>query len=69
MIETGLYRHYKGGMYVVLYQAKHSETMEDLVVYQDAIDASKIWARPAEMWNEIVEVDGVKMKRFEKVED
>lgn len=43
---AGVYRHYKGNLYRVLCVAKHSETLEDMVVYQDAIDEAKVWAPP-----------------------
>ncbi|MBQ1932546.1 MAG: DUF1653 domain-containing protein [Muribaculaceae bacterium] len=40
----GIYRHKKGNIYRVLFEAKHSETLEDLVIYQDVNDETKIWA-------------------------
>ncbi len=67
-IPAGVYRHYKGNLYRVLCVARHSETLTDLVVYQDVADAAKIWARPASMWYEEVEVDNVRMTRFRQVE-
>jgi len=66
-IQKGLYRHFKGNIYKVLYIAKHSETLEDIVVYVDVNDESKVWVRPASMWNETVERDGKTYKRFEKI--
>lgn len=64
-IKKGRYRHYKGNEYEVLFVAKHSETMEDMVIYRSTADAEKIWARPKSMWNEMVEMgDGQKVKRF-----
>ena len=54
-VNTGaVYRHYKGNLYRVLYIAKHTETMEDLVVYVNVEDESHVWARPISMWNEPV---------------
>lgn len=67
-ITPGVYRHYKGNTYRVLHMVLHSETMEELVVYQDVNNPEKIWARPARMWNETVLVDGVERKRFELIE-
>lgn len=64
---SGIYRHYKGNIYKVLCVAKHSETLEDMVIYQDTTDESKIWARPASMWDEIVTVDGKDVLRFQKI--
>lgn len=51
--------------------AKHSETLEDLVVYEALYenDLSKYWARPASMFEEEVELDGQKVRRFEKISD
>lgn len=62
---AGVYRHYKGNLYRVLCVAKHSETLEDMVVYQDAIDEAKVWARPLSMWSEEVDVGGKKLPRFQ----
>lgn len=67
-IPSGKYRHYKGNVYNVLCIAKHSETLEDMVIYRDASDEQKIWARPLSMWDEIVCVNGENIKRFEKID-
>lgn len=66
-IKKGVYRHYKGNVYKVIGIAKHSETLEELVIYQDVTDENKLWARPAYMWNEEVTVDGKAVKRFELI--
>ena len=63
-IKTGKYKHFKGNDYEVLYIAKHSETGEEMVVYQALYGDYGIWVRPAAMWNEIVERDGQKVQRF-----
>lgn len=68
-IKLGIYHHYKGNLYKVLCIAKHSETLEDLVIYQDVNASEKIWARPASMWNDEITVDGKTVKRFTLVED
>ena len=49
-LKPGLYRHFKGNLYRLLYVAKHSETMEDMVVYQALYGEMGIWVRPAAMW-------------------
>ncbi len=68
-IKTGKkYRHFKGKEYFVLYLAKHSETLEDLVVYQALYGERGIWVRPLSMFLEQVEVDGKLVNRFEECE-
>ncbi len=66
-IKTGRYRHFKGKEYEVLYIAKHSETLEEMVVYKALYGEGGIWVRPASMWNETVERDGKIFKRFEYI--
>jgi hypothetical protein len=63
----GTYRHYKGSLYRVVCLAHHSETLEDMVIYEPLDGKTGYWARPASMWDELVEVDGVMRPRFEKV--
>ena len=53
-IRPGIYRHFKGNRYRVLFTARHSETEEELVVYQALYGEGVYWARPAAMWNEEV---------------
>ena len=67
-IKPGRYRHFKGNEYRVLHMARHSETMEELVVYQALYGEGGIWVRPAAMWTEIVEKDGYHGPRFQLVE-
>lgn len=64
MIKPGIYKHFKGNEYEVLYTAKNSETTEEMVVYRALYGDGDIWVRPASMWDEEVERDGVKYKRF-----
>lgn len=68
-ILPGKYRHFKGNEYQVLYLARHSETMEEMVVYRALYGEQGIWVRPARMWNETVERDGKTYPRFTKIED
>ena len=63
-IKIGRYRHFKGSEYEVLYLAKHSETLEPMVVYRALYGEHGIWVRPASMWNEMVERDGKTHLRF-----
>lgn len=60
----------KGGTYKIVALAKHSETLEDLVVYEALYEneLSKTWVRPLSMWQEIVEINGVKKPRFELID-
>lgn len=67
--QPGRYRHFKGNEYELLYVARHSETMEEMVVYRALYGEGGIWVRPASMWNEIVERDGKTYHRFTKIDD
>lgn len=62
------YRHFKRKEYLVLYIAKHSETLEEMVVYQALYGERGIWVRPLDMFLEQVEVNGIKVNRFEEIE-
>ena len=66
-IPAGRYRHYKGNDYTVIGVARHSETREELVVYRAEYGERGLWVRPAAMFQEIVEVDGVTVPRFRRV--
>ena len=68
-LKPGLYRHFKGNLYRLLYVAKHSETLEDMVVYQAPYSEMGIWVRPAAMWNEWVDRDDYHGPRFYPVEE
>lgn len=68
-IRPGRYRHFKGNEYEVLYLARHSETMEPMVVYRALYGAGGVWVRPAAMWGETVQRDGVTMRRFTYIGD
>ena len=63
------YRHFKGNIYRVLHIAKHSETLEDMVVYQAMYCEKDIWVRPKTMFEEVIERDGKTFRRFEPVSD
>ena len=67
--QPGRYRHFKGNEYELLYVARHSETMEEMVVYRALYGEGGMWVRPASMWNEIVERDGKTYRRFTKIDD
>lgn len=60
----GRYRHYKGNEYRVLGIARHSETLEPLVVYEALYGERGLWVRPAVMFTETIDVGGKRMPRF-----
>lgn len=60
-----IWRHFKGGVYRVLYLAYHTNTAEELVIYTSNDGGDAVWARPAYMWLETVECDGKSQPRFE----
>ena len=62
--KKGIYEHYKGNKYELLDVALHSETLEEMVVYRALYGDEKLCVRPALMWHEEVEVNGVKVPRF-----
>ena len=68
-IKPGRYRHFKGNEYEVLYLAKHSETLEDMVVYRALYGEKSVWVRPASMWNDKVMHKGRVILRFTFLED
>ena len=63
-LKPGIYEHFKGNRYELLYVAKHSETLEEMVVYRALYGDGGVWVRPAAMWNEHVERDGYSGPRF-----
>ena len=62
-LKVGRYRHYKGGEYQVLGVGIHSETLEELVVYQ-SVEVGQIWVRPLKMFLEKVQIDDEDVPRF-----
>ena len=68
MFKKGIYEHYKGNRYELLYIANHSETLEKMVVYKALYGEGEVWVRPVSMWDEIVEINGIKVPRFKLVD-
>ena len=68
-VRLGRYRHYKGKEYRVLGVARHSETLEEFVVYEALYEnpAGKLWVRPLKMFAEEVEVGDQKIPRFKYI--
>ena len=67
MIKLGKYRHFKGKEYEVIGIAKHSETLDDHVIYRALYGEYGLWVRPLKMFEEIIEKDGKQIKRFEYI--
>jgi len=63
-IPLGTYRHYKGNLYEVVGLAKHSETLEEMVVYKALYGECETWVRPLSMWENPIAADGKTVKRF-----
>ncbi len=65
----GIYRHFKGNEYELLYIAHHSETLQKMVVYRARYGDWGIWVRPLAMWDEPVQVEDKTMPRFSFVRE
>lgn len=70
-VQHGRYQHYKGHFYEVIGTARHSETLEEMVVYRALYESefgkNALWVRPKEMFMESVQVDGKNVPRFNRV--
>lgn len=66
-LKLGRYRHFKGKEYEVIGVAKHSETLEEMVVYKALYGEGQMWTRPLKMFLEEVEVDGKRVPRFQYI--
>ena len=63
-VRPGIYRHFRGNQYRLLWVARHSETLEEMVVYQALYGEGGFWVRPASMWGETVVHEGREQPRF-----
>ncbi|MCF6438066.1 DUF1653 domain-containing protein [Pseudoalteromonas luteoviolacea] len=68
-LKKGIYRHYKGKEYQVLFIATHSESEEALVIYKTLYGNYDHWARPLSMFVEDVTIDGKTQPRFQFVRE
>ena len=66
-LRPGKYRHFKGMEYELVGVARHSETLEPMVVYRALYGEGGLWVRPASMWSEIVQKDGYSGPRFQYI--
>ena len=69
MLKLGKYKHFKGKEYEVLAIAKHSETLEEYVVYKELYGNYDIWIRTLKMFEETITRDNKTIKRFEYIGD
>lgn len=69
LVIGGTYRHYKGNYYTLVGIAKHSETLEELVIYEAQYGDRALWARPLKMFFDKVIVNGNKVNRFELIDN
>ncbi len=67
-LKPGKYRHFKGGEYELIGIARHSETLEPMVVYRALYGEGGLWVRPAAMWTETVEKENYTGPRFVWIE-
>lgn len=66
MTKPGIYQHYKGNKYLVIGTSKHSETLEEMIVYISLYEnlEGAMWVRPKTMFEEMIELDGKQVPRF-----
>ena len=67
LIPLCVYRHYQGNEYEVIGFSKHSETLEDMVIYKALYSGGGTWVRPLSMWDNLIEINGKTVKRFEYI--
>lgn len=63
-IRPGRYRHFKGNEYLVLGTARHSETLEEMVIYKALYGEGEVWVRPLAIWLKPAVRDGKEIERF-----
>lgn len=68
-LKLGVYEHYSGKQYDVIGVARHSETLENMVIYQARYGENEIWVRPYDMFLETVEIDDNEVPRFKLIKE
>jgi hypothetical protein len=68
-MKPGIYKHYKGKLYEVIGIGKHTETLEEVVLYRALYDNHDLWVRPLSMFCESVTIDTITMPRFQYVQE
>ena len=68
-IKPGRYRHFKGKEYEVIGLARDSESLQPMVVYRALYGEGGLWVRSAEMFNEVIQRDGVAVPRFQFIDE
>lgn len=68
-LKIGKYRHFKGNEYELVGVAKHSETLEPMVVYRALYGDGGLWVRPAAMWTETVDREDYHGPRFQYISE
>lgn len=63
-VPPGRYRHFKGNEYTVLGVARHSETLDEMVVYRQEYGDNDLWVRPLAMFQEMVTFERAEVPRF-----
>jgi hypothetical protein len=66
-MKLGLYQHYKGNLYNVIGVARHSETLEEMVVYQSLYGEYRLWTRPRAMFEKDIQYNGQTMSHFKYI--
>lgn len=67
MNEERYFVHFKGGLYKMLGIAYHSETLEEMIIYQALYGEQKIWVRPKKLFFEKISFNGIQINRFKEV--
>ena len=68
-IKLGRYRHFKGNEYQVLGVARDADTLRSVVVYRALYGEQSLWVRTVELFQEFVEREGTRVRRFEYLGD